>query len=501
MAEGGGGALREILAVFGFDIDVKELEKGENKLGEFFEKVKGIGEGIAAAFAVDQLFEFVEAQARAITAIEHMAAQVGISTEAVQAWQYAAKASGFEAEKFTTAMSRLQVAAGSEQGAKSFEALGISVKDATGHSKDAAALFSDVAEAVKNTEDPNKRAAIATKLFGRAGRELLPFLSEGRAGIDELMDAYKELGGAYTDADIERTKEFEKAQAGLGLTWTSLKATITRVLMPAFTTLMRWMTTAVKTFVEVVQRSYAFQAALVVLGAAATVFAVQMAIASAPILLMAAALAAIVLAVDEVITTFEGGDSVLRDAIDNLFGKGATAEGVEHLRDTWKEIVGFVKESYEWLKRHTDELMDIWKVISIPLKMTLRAATDTGDLIGYAAGKDAQREAEMNYTLAHPEAASSGGSRGDRAKMHAAEGGNYFPSPFSDSPFAPYQGNGLAFQTPSPLAPAGANATTHTTVVHIDGDAIRPEMVKITEEHANKANRAHADALQRGTAK
>src|SRR4051812_5611416 len=109
-AEGGSGVLRELLAVFSFGVDAHELEHGENKLEELGGKLKQFAAGVAGAFAIHEIFEFAEAQDAAMAAIERTATQLGISTEKVQQFQYAARAVEIDAGTLLNMMGRLQVA-------------------------------------------------------------------------------------------------------------------------------------------------------------------------------------------------------------------------------------------------------------------------------------------------------------------------------------------------------------------------------------------------------
>src|ERR1700753_3124525 len=86
----GGGVVRELLAIFGFKVEEKGLKEGENQLEEFLEKAKGFAEGVAAVFAVDEIYEWAEAQVKAIGDIEHAASKLGVTTEQVQEYQYVA---------------------------------------------------------------------------------------------------------------------------------------------------------------------------------------------------------------------------------------------------------------------------------------------------------------------------------------------------------------------------------------------------------------------------
>lgn len=364
MAEG--GTLRELLAVFGFEVDARGLEKGESALDSFFGKVKTLAAGLAGAFAVKEIGDFAEHTAKAMTAIERQATQLGISTDKVQEFQFAAKSLGLEGDQLVNLMGRLQVAqqgaaAGSKQGAGAFKALGVNVKDANGHFKSADELFLDVAEGISKVKDPSKQAAVAVQLFGRQGRTLLPFLKEGRKGAAELGKEFRSLGGGYTKEAIEKAKEYERESAKLDLTLTGLKNGIASALIPIVSKVIGWFAKAVHWFSELTKNTELVKAALVILTGVAAYFAVSMAIAFAPVLLGVAALVALAAIIDDIIVLFEGGQSVIGAALDALFGKGASTDIVNGLKAAWASVTTAIKEGYDWLiknKAAAKELID-----------------------------------------------------------------------------------------------------------------------------------------------
>ena len=56
------------------------------------------------------------------------------------------------------------------------------------------AVLLDLADAFAAMPDGAEKSALAVKLFGKSGVELIPFLNQGRAGIEELKQKFKELG-------------------------------------------------------------------------------------------------------------------------------------------------------------------------------------------------------------------------------------------------------------------------------------------------------------------
>jgi len=388
---GPGGVLRELIAVFGFDVDTEGLKEGESKLNQFIGRLGKLAEGIAAAFAVDAIRDFADEQARLLDQIDDTAAALGISAERVQQFQFASRAMGDDAEKLLNLMGRLQVsqqaaAQGSGEVAKAFS--GIPLKDLHGKLKPVDELFLDVAEKIKGLKDPSKAAAIATQLFGRSGRELLPFLKEGRKGFADLVEEYNALGGGYPKKAIERGGEFQKQTARLDLAIKSLKGTILVSLYPVLNVIVNAFTQAVVWFRELSKQSEIVRASLGVLGAAATAFGIKLAIDFAPVLLVAAALAALVLIVDDLMVLFEGGDSAIGEAIDKMFGKDARLDVVQDLRDIWQGIGTAIKTSWDYAVKFFTALTEYGGAL--------------GDFLGRvnnafgAEGKKTQREIVIN---------------------------------------------------------------------------------------------------------
>jgi hypothetical protein len=410
---GGGGGIRELLAIFGFEVDTSALKKGESGVIDFVEKIKHAAGAFASAFAAHEVFEFVENQVHAMHAVERTAIALGISTEKVQAFQFAAKALGEDSETLVNLMGKLEVsqakaAAGGGKAGGAFAQLGVGLKDTNGQLKPVDQLFLDLSEKLVGVKDPAKQAAIVTDLFGKGGRTLLPVLKRGKEGLADLIKQYKELGGGFTEDSIEKSKEFEEQQAKVNLVWQKTKELVARALLPVLTALTSWATKAIKWFNDLAKNSNIFQAALVVLGAAAVVFGAQMLIAFAPVIAIIAAVAALVLLIDDLITLFQGGDSLIGDWIDKAFGKGQSTALVKELKDMWDSVSQKIKEAYEWLKAHTEQLKEGLSIAGKIVKYTVGLPAVVGSAIGEEIGtelgnRDSIAGAEYTGKINHPE--------------------------------------------------------------------------------------------------
>lgn len=352
-------AVRELLAVFGFGVDTKELQQGANKLDQFVGRVTKVGAAIAAAFAVRGLYDFADGQARVLRSITDTAGALGTSIDVVQQYRFAATAMGKDAEALTNTMAhlreqQLQAAHWGQEQMISFALARTSIRGAKGELKDAATLFGDVAEGISKLPTAARQAFVAQKLFGSQTAALLPLLKQGRAGFKQYIEMYQELGGGYSELTVQRSKEFQLAQAKLNLVLTNLKDKILLRLLPILSKMVEVGTRTIKWFRDLTKDSYALEVALGVLTVAATGFAIAMGIANAPLLLITAAILALIVVIDDLVTLFTGGESLLGHIIDRIYGKDAHVEQVRKVKEIWEAVVSAFKTLWEYVSKVWD---------------------------------------------------------------------------------------------------------------------------------------------------
>lgn len=131
---------------------------------------------------------------------DKMSLRLQVNAETLQEWNFAAGHAGASIEHLEKGVGEINkvmgtIAAGGGKEAKQlFSALGISITDATGKLKNAEQLFPEIADAIKVNEDPVMRQKIAFTLMGRAGRELIPTLQDGAAGLRAQAAEARRLG-------------------------------------------------------------------------------------------------------------------------------------------------------------------------------------------------------------------------------------------------------------------------------------------------------------------
>lgn len=357
MAEGGGaGILREILAAFEISVDDKELEEADKKIEDFKGRITELVKVVTEAFAVDLLKEFVQSQVEAATELERTALRLGLTTEKLEEFNLAAGLAGVQSESFTIGLRFLSRNIGEAvvkggDAAATFQRLGIHLKETDGTTRNTGDILEDLADKFASIPDAAKRTQLAMELFGRQGAALIPILSKGREAFAEARKEMVELGGGTSEAVIEGAKRIEEQQVRLNFAMQGLKNTIALALFPVFEKLISHSVESVKHLIDFTQHTYVLQTGLEALGAIAGFKAIQglttllktFGLLKPSILETAAALlefaapiliiGALYLIFDDLYTLMKGGQSVIGETLDQLFGIGTAASFVQFLND------------------------------------------------------------------------------------------------------------------------------------------------------------------------
>lgn len=168
----------------------------------------------------------------AINTADHMsktAQKIGISTEALSTLTYAASISGVELETLQKGLQKLSkgvldASTGTGDAKDALAALGVQITDNDGRLKNSEQLLKDVADKFVRLNDGTAKTALAMKLFGRSGAELIPMLNQGSIGIEALQQAARELGieidtktGQAAERFNDQLQELQTAGKGLAL--------------------------------------------------------------------------------------------------------------------------------------------------------------------------------------------------------------------------------------------------------------------------------------------
>lgn len=211
--------------------DTAEFSRGLNKAsGEaqsFGASVGKIATVAGAAFAAAgaTISTLVMQTAQAADVIGKMSQRVGVAATELQKLQYAASLSDVSTSQLQTGLVMLartmgEAAKGSGQTAEAFAAIGVAVTDSAGNLRDSDAVLKDIAQAFSGYEDGAAKAALAQRLFGRSGAELIPLLNNGADGLNNMGREAERLGIIMSDDVVRASQEFNdglsKIQQGTG---------------------------------------------------------------------------------------------------------------------------------------------------------------------------------------------------------------------------------------------------------------------------------------------
>ncbi len=230
--------LRELLLWMGLEVDEAAFAKGElaaKVLEKAFDKVVEV-----AQETVHKFVELVEKTAESGVEIMEMSKATGIATDTIQDFMTAAAFTGVAVDQlkigiFSLSRNMYAAAQGSEEAQKGFAKLGIKVKNADGTMRGADEVMLDVADKFKEMPDGVNKAALAMQLFGKAGKDMIEMLSEGREGIAELANETPNL----TKEQLQASKEIVKTQKQIALTMENLWQRAIGPLLPAINELLK----------------------------------------------------------------------------------------------------------------------------------------------------------------------------------------------------------------------------------------------------------------------
>lgn len=180
-----------------------KLTKKAFALNQAFELTKNV------FGAVKKIWETAYAPASALAeAVERQALILGVSVKEMQKWNFVATQNKTTTEAVTFAFTQLTMKAydaytGNKEAAKSFQMLGVAVRDSEGNLRSNESIINDTIKSLSGMSSESKRAALAQDVFGRAGKELLPMLSQGTQGINNQRDAAEKLGQVLSDKAVK----------------------------------------------------------------------------------------------------------------------------------------------------------------------------------------------------------------------------------------------------------------------------------------------------------
>jgi hypothetical protein len=232
MAGANSGAIRAGKAFVEFTLSDKKLagqlralQSKFNAIGATFTRVGGIATAAGSAI-VGAFTGAAKSFASAGSTLTDMAARTGLSVEQLGELGYVASQTGSSLEAVESSAGAMAkfihaVDTQSQAATDTLRELGLAVDDVVG--KPPGQQWEILAAALAGIGDPTKRAALAMKVFGRGGRELLPMLADGAEAMKIAREEARRLGLVMSEGDAKAADE-------LGDAWDKLWAQLARVV-------------------------------------------------------------------------------------------------------------------------------------------------------------------------------------------------------------------------------------------------------------------------------
>lgn len=237
-------------------VDKKDFDRDMKGIGASLKKhQKAIGIGMVAmgAAIVGVATKSVLNFAKMGDEIAKMAKRTGFSTEALSELRHAAELSGASLQSLEKASRTLSGAIldanyGLLSYQRGFDKLGLSYERLAKQTPEDQMMA--VLEALANLTNESERAAIAADLFGRAGTQLLPMLSDGAAGLAEMRQEAHELGIVFDMEAAVAAEEMTDAMTRLKSGVKGAEIAIAKALVPVLTPLLDKVTKLAKAMGE-----------------------------------------------------------------------------------------------------------------------------------------------------------------------------------------------------------------------------------------------------------
>ncbi len=374
-----------------FQSDLGRAQRVADKFGKEVGKTLGNLAGmIGLVFSGRAIKGWIDGQIDAADAAGKMAQKVGVSTEALSAYMVAARLSDVSNEQLQTGFQQLaknqaDFVNGSGEAGDAFRALGISQEDVKRLNGDNAALFDLVAGKLATFADGANKTAIAMKIFGRSGAELIPLIN----GLEEARKE-AELLGALIDKDTAAAAErFNDNLTRVGVSVQAVGLNIAKAVLPTLEKMSERLVQAAKDTQGMANAGRIADTGLKMLATAGTIIATTFKVAGQTVGAVAAAL--VLASKGEMreawITLTQGGFDMAKEV------SGA----IESISTTWDATARDIKaKSPETGKKIAAPALvaaDATKRAATDMKAAIMAAHD--DALAWAeAGIEAQKALE-----------------------------------------------------------------------------------------------------------
>lgn len=377
--------LSELVGILGFKFDDKELNKFEQGIKTATKSLAVVGTALAAAGAAT--FAFVNDVASTNDELGKLSQRLGINTSDIQAWQYAAELGGASGEAMTSSLENLskvasEAARGVGAGVEVFGMLGISAVDAGGQIKGTSILMEEIADRMSRLETQSQKLEFANKLG--ISSDLIVTLQQGSQALRQQRLEAEALGFTLDKNATQSAANFKDELLRVSKIIQGVGSSIATGLMPEITEMLKFfkmwfiankdiirqnlkaflggVVTTFRILFDIAKRVWnVFDAlaqatggwtnALLILSGVLT--AINAKILLIPFLITALAVA-VFLAVEDIITYFQGGESAIGDFIEVI--RSIPSKALDYVKGKFEDFKNYVIKIWDTIAQKITEI-------------------------------------------------------------------------------------------------------------------------------------------------
>ena len=363
----------ELLIGLGFDYDPKGLDKFSENIDAAKKTAMKMGKALLGVQAA--VTALVTVSTKATDQQAKLAAEIGTTTEMLDGLMFAASRAGVDnlgSSLQDLAVRAAEAARGTGSGVEALSMLGVSATDSSGNLKDISSLMIEISGSMQGL-DNLKQIELADKLGLRSSIKLL------QRGPKEIRALVAEAGaiGVATKEDAAIAERYQDSLTDITKVTSSLSRIISRTLAPVMSemaeSMVDWwkanrelieqnmeswintVSTAIKLLTIAGGAFIALKLAKGVIGLASAFksLAGASALASGAMaivpFLIVGAIAALILAIQDAQTFFEGGDSFFGDAIKDSDAWRDSLLNVAAVLATIGDTIGMIAEGWGYI--------------------------------------------------------------------------------------------------------------------------------------------------------
>lgn len=180
--------------------------------------------------------------------IDNMSNKLGNSDKTTQSWNQILTRNGITIETLEQGIKTLteRIASatdGNQESIKTFNALGISIKDNTGKIKTQEEVFNEVLTALQQVPQQTMKVKYANTLLGRSGKELMPIINATTQQVVRQRQEYDKLGIKIKDITQNTNNKYIDTIGKINTATTTTTTTLKKELLPISTKLFNTLQT------------------------------------------------------------------------------------------------------------------------------------------------------------------------------------------------------------------------------------------------------------------